>query len=213
MTKAFESIKRGLDEALAYADGDTSRAITHRGNQDMVLAMTNMFPVTGKVYMGIDPSLTSTGWCVISNGKLKSGRFVSKKLKGCPRLQWFADEIEWLLGEYPPDVVCLEGYAFAARGRAHSSGELGGVYRLALHKAQIKTWIISPTNLKRFVTEDGHAKKSLIIKSLYKKWDVDIDDEDEADAAALAIYALALGGVIPLTKVQTTAIKKAEELK
>jgi Holliday junction resolvasome RuvABC endonuclease subunit len=193
MTKAFDTIKRGVDEALE---------------------VNPAFPIDGKVYVGIDPSLGSTGWCVIHNGRVKVGRFVSKKLRGCVRLQWFADEMEWLLGEFVPDVVCLEGYAFSARGRHHSSGELGGVIRMALHNARIETWVISPTNMKKFATDDGHAKKSLIIKTLFKRWDVDIDDEDEADAAALAIYAIAKAGNLPrITQSQTVAIKKAEALK
>ena len=44
----------------------------------------------------------------------------------------------------------------------------------------------SPSTLKKYALGSGKAEKSMILKTLYKKWGVDIDQDDMGDAYVLA---------------------------
>ncbi len=143
---------------------------------------------------GIDPSLRSTGIAVITDRVLYTYRIKTKSPKSTGVLRLI--EFDWYLRNefkdmWNPKKLGIEGYAFGAQNtRAHSIGELGGVFRLALHDWSIPWFIAPPTVVKKFVTGKGNVKKGQVQVGLYKKWRLDITDEDEADAAALALMAM-----------------------
>lgn len=147
-------------------------------------------PLVRGCYMGIDPSLTSTGVALIENGQLHTG-LLSPPCKGPERLSWFYDEFMVLIRRYAPQVVALEGYAFGAKSQHHALGELGGVLRLALHRVEQPFIVVPPTTLKKFATGKGNVEKSVVSKELFKRFNVDLHRNDEVDAAGLAIIGLA----------------------
>lgn len=87
--------------------------------------------------------------------------------------------------------AAIEGYAYSSKGAVFNLGELGGVLRLALYKRGIPTIEVPPTYLKKFITGKGNAPKNIVIKEVYKKYDVDVDDDNDSDAVALALVCQA----------------------
>ncbi len=111
---------------------------------------------------GIDLSLTSTGLCI--SGDLTA---IRSKLRGELRLIEIRDALmEKLVGK-SVQIVALEGYSYSSRfSHAHSIGELGGVVKVALAEAQIRTVIIPPTNRAKFATGRGNASKDEVVAAV-----------------------------------------------
>lgn len=91
--------------------------------------------------------------------------------------------------------VCMEGYAHGAKFGREQAGELGGTIKLALWMEWgIIPVIVPPTSLKKYVLGKAATGKNLMLKGVYKKWDVDLDDDNLADAYALSRIAWVLAG-------------------
>lgn len=144
--------------------------------------------------IGIDASLTGTGVAVIAGGKnIESHCRIESKYTGVKRLVDIEARLKHILdAAILVDLVLLEGYAYAAQNQAHQIGELGGVIRRMLHN-RTQRWIeVSPSQVKKFATGKGNAKKDLIIMQVYKRWGVEFSTSDEADAFVLAKIGQAL---------------------
>lgn len=89
------------------------------------------------------------------------------------------------------NVVYLEGLSFGSKGQSVS--QIGAVHyltRLVLYKNNIPCKIITPAQLKKFVTGKGQAQKNLMLLKIYKRWGVEFEDDNLADAYSLARMAL-----------------------
>lgn len=137
--------------------------------------------------IAVDPSLTNSGLCVIDNGRFLVGKLSPNK-RGIDRLLWFEKTWRDILKGFPNFPVCIEGYAFGSKNQREAMGELGGVYRLGAYRAGHRVVCVPPTTVKKFTTGSGAAKKSMILKSVFKRWGLDLDDEDIADAVAVALF-------------------------
>jgi len=159
--------------------------------------------------LGIDPSLTGTGVCILSSTTLMYVSTISSKTKGIPRLLEIETAIQALLKDI--DVVCIEGYGFGARGRAvFSLGELGGIIRRQLYLSGIPYYDVPPTVLKKFVTGKGNANKNVVLEQVFRKWGIGsetLKDDNQVDAYGLARLALATIDQTTLTKYEKEAIK------
>ena len=140
--------------------------------------------------MGIDPSLTSTGWAVIRDGELIGHGTIGSNETGPKRLIDLEEGVIKLMESYFPDFVAIEGYAFGAANRAHQVGEWGGVLRRLLYKwcfGRADKWKeYPPTVVKKLCTGHGGAKKEDMKLWAYKKWGVEFRTNDECDAYVLA---------------------------
>jgi crossover junction endodeoxyribonuclease RuvC len=145
-------------------------------------------------WMGIDPSMTSTGIAVITDRVLYHYRIKcqGKGTQGVQRLLEFNHYVTQEVRDmWNPQKIGIEGYAFGTHNtRAHSIGELGCVFKLALYDWSHPWFIAAPTVVKKFATGKGNAKKGQVQVGLFKKWKLDIQDEDEADATVLALMAM-----------------------
>lgn len=145
-----------------------------------------------KLFLGLDPSLTSTGYCVLDEhgATLWLGRFPICKAKGASRLFELEAHLDKALENLDgiPTLVAIEGYAFGAFAGRERLGEWGGVLRLNLFKKHIPFIEIPPTTLKKYVTGKGNAKKNQMLLSVYKKWGTSCKTDDEADSYALAQF-------------------------
>lgn len=148
-----------------------------------------------KPIIGIDPSLTSTGY----SGCGLMGTLVSK-FTGVERLVDLSDKLANILTTAPSGlVVVIEGYSFASRNsQAHSIGELGGVYRVTMHKMGIPFIEVPPTSRAKFATGRGNASKNEVISALSARTGIVWSGkgaDDEADAFILEEMGLVAQGM------------------
>jgi len=155
--------------------------------------------------VGIDASLTGTGVAML-NGSLRTERIESKKT-GVLRLIEIRDRAKEIVRG--ADLVVIEGYAYAMANQAHQMGELGGVLRVMLVEAGV-LWIeVNPSQVKKFATGKGNAKKEEIAVSIYKRWGREFQTNDEADAFVLVMIGRAyLIGMTDVTAFQAEVIKE-----
>ena len=139
--------------------------------------------------LGIDPSLRSTGLCLLVDKRVQMSHTIQTyDLRGMVRLGYIADTINDYL-TCKPDLIVIEGYAMGVKGsRVFDIGEMGYAIKKVLYDSGIETWIVAPTSMKKFVTGKGTSNKSVVQDSLLTKWDIDIEQEDESDACGLALF-------------------------
>jgi crossover junction endodeoxyribonuclease RuvC len=147
--------------------------------------------------LAIDPSLTATGFAF---GRVAPtlGTFEPPRAtgKGPARLVWLRDHIM----EMAPaaDLVVLEGYSYASKGRAIISlGELGGVLRVALHEAGVPLVEIAPSVRAKYATGKGNASKEEVLASAIRRLGYTGHDHNEADALWLWSMAADWSGFPP----------------
>lgn len=170
--------------------------------------------------LAFDQSLTSTGYCVIDmfTGEYEVGILTPPKgLRDSSRLLWIHSRVSNLIDSYAPEAIAMEGYAFGARSRAHSLGELGGVIKLKVIGYTAKTgcgfYIIPPTTLKKYITGKGNSNKDIMLLSLYKRFGEEFDDNNKADAFSLAILTVNhLLGKLPAKFSGVSYVKHMQEV-
>lgn len=193
--------------------------------------------------LGIDLSIQGTGLAFISDDKdqlklLDAGGLQSVVF---PRFSKQLSTLDWyqgLLVSPVPDgefarwetikdavmgfamhahQVTIEGYAFGSdTAWATSLRELGGIVRYHLRKARLPLVEVTPTQLKKFATGDGRADKNIVLKEVFKRWELDLSDDNMADAFVLAKIGVALsrpGGLVGLTKFQYDVIQAIQSPK
>lgn len=109
--------------------------------------------------VGMDLSLSATGLADCS------GAIVFKPKSTVPmiRLNEFDTWIREWIRTQKPNMVVIENYAYGAKNQRETIGELHGVIRLALHQATVPFALVAPTQLKKFATGVGNAKKDDMI--------------------------------------------------
>jgi Holliday junction resolvasome RuvABC endonuclease subunit len=153
-----------------------------------------------KRVLGIDPSLTSTGWAYREGDTVITGRIATDSLRGPWRLHYAVSRLEEIVRKARPDLVVYEDYAYN-RGKGNKSmtgtfdmAELGGVFKRMLWHGGFDVVMVPPTVLKLFVTGKGGVrgqtakeKKAMVMSHLYSDFGVRIHQHDEADAAGLML--------------------------
>lgn len=87
-----------------------------------------------------------------------------------------------------PDFAIIEAYAFRARGRAkHMLYEAGTMLRYSLFSRHIPWFVVNPSQLKKFATGYGNAKKPDMIVAANELMGLETDDDNVADAALLGL--------------------------
>lgn len=148
--------------------------------------------------MGIDASLTSTGWCFLSEGRTVFASFGSK-FTGPERLRDLYDQLCGVMDIVKPTMVVLEGYSYGSSFNREALAELGGLIRLALWDRKIPTLIVAPTTLKKFVLNGQTTDKDQMLLASYKRWGIEFANNDECDAHALAQLGLVRLSLEPQT--------------
>jgi crossover junction endodeoxyribonuclease RuvC len=145
-------------------------------------------------FIGIDPSYNGFGLIILD---IKANIIEEKLLKSLS-----CDEIEDRIIKLEQDfkfisdikdlyIVYIEGLSYSSRGLfTLQMGALNYFIRIFCRKNKINYKIISPNELKRFVTGKGQCKKELILLKTYKKWGIEFYDNNLADAYGLARMAI-----------------------
>lgn len=172
-------------------------------------------------FMGIDPSLTGTGVCIMdANANICELQTLSAgKEKGLRRLEILRFQMLKVLARYPHiRGVALEGYSFGSTGAGTlSRAEWRGVLQWLLYDRGYAMYHLSPNSLKKFATGRGTGDKSAMVLAAWKNFKVDLSGrDDEADALWLA-YAMKqvlfpIGAGPPLTLAQKDGLKSIERL-
>lgn len=138
-------------------------------------------------WIGLDMSLTKTGWAVKTPAGLMLWGILKPppKVVGSPRLDFYDREFAALC-QHPWDLMGCEGYSFGNKfTRDHDLGEQGGLLRLNAYRAGRRLMTVAPSLLKKYATGVGKGSKGVMIKAVFKRWSLDVDTDDEADAVAV----------------------------
>lgn len=149
-------------------------------------------------YIGIDASYTSTGLIVLDeDGEIyrqKTFKFNKKEHDTEDRLRVVKEQlVDYVLSLHVnfPVKVCIEGPSFHSKGRyVLQMGALNFFIRYFMRDEGVDYTVITPSQLKKFVTGKGNSKKDLILLKVYKKWGVEFKSNDLADAYGLARFIL-----------------------
>lgn len=162
---------------------------------------SHLRPLGGSV-RGNGKYAISTGWASKIGLALTFGILPDSKLRGVPRLDHIKKQVLELLGEpellgaEPGLLVVMEDFALHAR--SGSIDEICGMaylVRHALWQVGIDYLLVTPNQLKKFVTGSGAAEKSKVMKEVLKRFEVDTEDDNQADAVVLAHIGAAMAGL------------------
>lgn len=166
------------------------------------LTVNNALTWWNEATIGLDLSLTCTGYCMSSKegsqafGTIEPG----DKRSGCERIKYIRDH----LMELPlKPLAVIEDFGFGTKGRGFEIGGLGWAVRIALYERKMPYILVAPTVVKKFVCGVGNVDKNVILKEVYKRWNFDTNDDNVADAFALNKIAEGLvGRYQPQTSIQ-----------
>lgn len=169
--------------------------------------------------VGLDPSLSSTGLCVITPaGEIKTELIRSLPMGGSPedrvgRYSRLLSQLRFRLNLHnvsAGSVVVVEHYAFAAKfGKVFDRCEFGGLLRYQLINDGYRVVEIEPTVLKKYATGKGRADKAEVVSVASLVVGRPISSDDEADAINAAHVAAALVGLrVPSNKYQRDTVAK-----
>lgn len=147
--------------------------------------------------MGLDLSVTGTGWAYIGSNHMDSGRFriptaISKSVNShVERLQWLSVQLAAQIDRVNPALVVMEDYSYGSKGRGvYTVAEWGGIVRLMLLNKRMRSIGVPPLCLKQFACPSLKAnavKKNHVIDAVNGRWGRAITDDNEADAFVLAV--------------------------
>jgi Holliday junction resolvasome RuvABC endonuclease subunit len=154
------------------------------------------------MFLGLDLSLSDSGISLINEDgsilileSIKSKRVGDKIEERFARYYSILNQIRELIIPYIEKIkgIAIEMFSYGSQGRIVQLAESATLVRdLILRNKNKDSFIIevSPISLKKFilgkVKAKGQQSKNLIIKEIYKKYDVDINNDNIADAFILS---------------------------
>jgi len=155
-------------------------------------------------YIGLDLSLTSTGFFVLENGKEVESKLIKIKSEGRKKekeIRLIRDLIMKEVIKYPKKTtkIMIEDFAYGilfmkinGKPICNSVFELGGLgyaVRIKLLEFGYDFGLVPPTVLKKYACGVGNCKKEMMLKEAYKQYKMDFKSNDICDAFWLAKYA------------------------
>lgn len=140
-------------------------------------------------FIGIDRSLTSTGFAVVCDGRLRFQTEIKTALFGADRLIEIGRQCLQKISQWGSPFIVMEGYSFNSKfSQGHSLGELGGVLKAFFTMKKISWMEVEPTTLKKYITGKGSADKALVPMFINKRFGSVPQGNDEADAIGCAFF-------------------------
>ena len=136
-------------------------------------------------FMTVDPSLRSTGICVVHRGHKTTCVINTKGLDRVDALIYIYDNMRGLLVEsnvfFP--LVVVEGYSFGSMGNAFTKViEAGAAVRMACYQSQITVVEVPPSRWKKEAVLKGNANKKYIQEYVAENHQKKFATTDECDA-------------------------------
>lgn len=157
-----------------------------------------------EIFVGIDPS-SKTGIAIINgNGLTLHEEEITSQLEGPGRMRAIIDRTMAVIAEYgTPTGVCIEGFAFGAKGKAVDwQYGIGWGLRVALYDRGIGYREVAPNQLKKFASGNHQAKKEDLILPIYRHWGFEHGSDNVRDAYVLAQIARGLSEELELKQYQ-----------
>ncbi len=149
----------------------------------------------GMIIIGLDPSLSCTGWGIIARNGNRLSHVANGQVKTDPRaslperLVMIDRELAAVIAQYRPDAGAVEEVFVNQNGQSTLKlGQARGVCLLALARAGLPVAEYAPTLVKKAVVGTGGAEKTQVqamLKVLLPG--VKLAGADAADALAVAI--------------------------
>jgi Holliday junction resolvasome RuvABC endonuclease subunit len=173
--------------------------------------------------LGIDPSLTGCGLAVIEDGVLEWSAVVKTTTKDEGRLNLIFDAVRRAIDvdllqsfrterNFENTAIAIEGYAYNARFQREQMGEVGGVIRLAIHRAGLPPPAVwANKSWQKVALGRGDFVKNQVRLEVYKRYGVEIKDDNQLEAycVAMAEHLARTGAKRPVPK---RSRKLAEEV-
>lgn len=172
------------------------------------------------VSVGLDLSMSATGYCVKRGAVLSVGTIKTKPKDFENDLERLKSICRQVMAQIPADVnmICIEDFftpaSRAQTGAAIKLAMLGTLVRVAVYDAGFPFYIPVNSQIKKFVTGKGNVQKNIVVREVYKRWGIDAKDDNQADAVGMAHLAEALvqdAGVEERAKFQVEVVKKVLE--
>lgn len=163
--------------------------------------------------LSLDLSLNSTGWATW-NGALTYGiipGYTSKTPGAYEDVRRISHDASHITSRVTDGtLVVMEDFSFLSNNPgARENAGLAYLLRYWLYQHRVPYVLVSPKELKKFVTGTGNAKKELVLKEMYKRFDLDLSDNNEADACGLCFIGRTLtGSYTPTTDFQRDVVSK-----
>ncbi len=147
-------------------------------------------------FLGLDVALANSGLCLLNKD---SEIIISEVLKTKKddiieeRIKQICEFVHNIILGYSIQSIYLEGLSYGSTGQSFS--EMCGVHyclRCMIYEDfdLNKLSIITPSQLKKFITGKGNCKKDLILLNVYKKFGIEFENSDLADSYVLAKMSL-----------------------
>ena len=150
------------------------------------------------IVLGLDLSLTGTGMCVVeSNAGDGKGLLATINTTAKTRTEDRLISIRRTIAQASngADAAIIEGLSYGSVGGAQAErSALHWMVRVDLYQLGVPYVIVTPMSLKKFVCGTAKAEKSMMIREVYRRWNVEAKNDNEADAAALAHLGLVYYG-------------------
>lgn len=139
--------------------------------------------------IGVDQSANHTGVCVLSlENTVLLSELIEPSTKGTARLVYLYETLQKMLRPYSSPVGVWESYSMGSVNQPFLLGEVGGIVQVVLASRCARVEKSSPKALKKFVTGNASASKSLMVSTIKTRWGESFidDDDNRADAYGLA---------------------------
>lgn len=145
--------------------------------------------------LGLDLSVASTGLAIMDTEGLVPvwGKTIKTKARDGPdfRLASICDEIEGvLLSDKNLRTAAIESAFIHPKNKKGRDIILGlhGAVTVLLFNYHVKSFKVTPRELKKFITGEGGADKEMMMKALGTVYHIECENDDVADAVALCLW-------------------------
>lgn len=121
--------------------------------------------------LGIDPSLTSSGWVLLNNGKIKDFGLIKTNTDTEKRFLYIYQEFEKIIKKSKPDEIHIETPFFGTNAQSSLSlAYVRGALLVLCESLDIPLISFAPQEIKKTFTGSGKANKDDLAKAIAEKY-------------------------------------------
>ena len=148
------------------------------------------------VIMAIDPSTTSTGWCIYENKPIEYGRICpNKTLEYIDRVIYILKELNALKSKYKPEIIIIEQLAVTRNAKvAQMLAGLQVAIEVMFRQEEYLIVEARPTKWRAYCGIKGKKREELkqnAVNYIMSKYKIKVND-DEAESVCIAEFGSSL---------------------